>query len=213
MPVPEGLSWPEAGGFAEVYMTAYDAIFGQGGLQPGERLLVHGAAGGVGSAAVQLAVATGAHVTATVRNPASRAAVAALGAESVIDPEGFAEHGPFDVILELVGAPNLAGNLSSMATGGRMVIIGLSAGGRVELDLHALMIKRGRISGSTLRSRPLAEKAALARQVEQHVLPLLAAGRIRVLVDAIFRLDDVAAAYARFSGGGKVGKIVLSASE
>jgi putative PIG3 family NAD(P)H quinone oxidoreductase len=213
MPVPEGLSWPEAGGFAEVFMTAYDAIFGQGGLQPGERLLVHGAAGGVGSAAVQLAVAAGAHVTATVRNPDSRGAVAALGAEPVIDPEGFDEHGPYDVILELVGAPNLVGNLSSMATGGRIVIIGLSAGGHAELDLRALMIKRGRISGSTLRSRPLAEKAALARQVEQHVLPLLAARRVRVLVDATFRLDDVAAAYARFSGGGKVGKIVLSANE
>src|SRR4051812_10382120 len=107
MPVPDGLQWPQAGGLPEVFTTAHDAIFTQGGLRPGERLLVHGAAGGVGTAAVQLGAAAGARVTATVRNPDARAAVQELGADAAIDPEGFAEHGPFDVVLELVGAPNL----------------------------------------------------------------------------------------------------------
>jgi putative PIG3 family NAD(P)H quinone oxidoreductase len=209
MPVPDGLGWPESGGFPEVFMTAYDAIFGQGCLRPGDRLLVHGAAGGVGCAAVQLGAVTGARVCATVRNPDSRDAVAALGAEQVIPPDGFAEHGPFDVILELVGAANLAENVSALATGGRVVMIGMGAGSRAELDLRALMVKRGRISASTLRSRPLEEKAALARQIEKHVLPFLAAGRIRVPVEATFGLDDAAAAYQRFSAGGKVGKIAL----
>ncbi len=106
MAVPERLSWPQAGGVPEVFTTAHDAIFTQAGLRCGERLLVHGAAGGVGTAAVQLGAAAGARVTATVRNPDLRDEVAALGAE-VIGPEGFAEHGPFDVILELVGAPNM----------------------------------------------------------------------------------------------------------
>jgi putative PIG3 family NAD(P)H quinone oxidoreductase len=210
MPVPGGLCWPEAGGFPEAFMTAYDAIFGQGGLQSGDRLLVHGAAGGVGCAAVQLGAATGARVIATVRNPDSRATVAALGAGRVIAAENFGEHGPFDVILELVGATNLAENVSSIATGGRIVVIGMSAGSSAGLDLRALMLKRGRISASTLRSRPLEEKALLARQLERHVLPLVAAGQIRVPVEVTFALDDAAAAYQRFSAGGKVGKIVLT---
>src|SRR3954452_15374921 len=109
MPVPDALDWPEAGGFPEVFTTAHDALFTQGGLEMGERLLVHGAAGGVGPAAVPLARAAGATVTATVRNEALRAGVEKLGAARVIDPEGFEEHGPFDVILELVGGPNMPG--------------------------------------------------------------------------------------------------------
>ena len=209
MPVPGQLGWPEAGGFPEVFMTAYDAIFGQAGLRSGETLLVHGAAGGVGTAAVQLGAAAGARVIATVRSPASRDACAALGAAQVIAPENFGQHGPFDVILELVGAANLAENVGSLATGGRIVVIGVGAGAQGELDLRTLMRKRGRVSASMLRSRPLEEKAILARQLEKHVLPLVAAGRIRVPVAATFGLDDVAAAYEMFRAGGKVGKIVL----
>lgn len=210
MPVPDRLGWPEAGGFPEVFMTAYDAIFGQGGLQAGETLLVHGAAGGVGTAAVQLGATAGARVVATVRNPDSRDPVAALGADLVIAPESFGEHGPFDVILELVGAVNLAENVNSLATRGRIVAIGMGAGASAELNLGVLMHKRGQISASTLRSRPLEEKAVLARQVEKHVLPLVEAGRIRIPVAATFPLDDVAAAYDLFKAGGKIGKIVLT---
>ncbi len=210
MPVPEGLDWAEAGGLPEVFTTAHDALFTQAGLRPGERLLVHGGAGGVGTAAVQLASTAGAQVTATVRNPDARDAVAKLGAHAVIDPEGFAEHGPFDVVLELVGAPNLPENLKAVGTGGRVVVIGVGAGAKAELNLLALMGKRVRIMGSTLRARPLEEKAATARALERHVLPLFEQGVLRVPVAQTFPLDEVAAAYERFAAGGKLGKVVLA---
>lgn len=208
MPVPDALDWPQAGGFPEVFTTAHDALFTQAGLGPGERLLVHGGAGGVGTAAIQLARAAGARVTATVRNPDLREAVEQLGAHA-IEPEGFAEHGPFDVILELIGAPNLDGNLDALATNGRIVTIGIAAGAKGELNLAKLLAKRGRIHGSTLRARPLEEKAATARALERHVLPLVESGALHVPVAATYSLDEVAAAYERFAAGGKLGKIVL----
>ncbi len=211
MPVPEGLDWVAAGGLPEVFMTAHDAIFVQAGLRSGERLLVHGGAGGVGTAAIQLGRAVGARVTATVRSERSRAQVAALGAEAIA-PEGFAEHGPFDVILELVGAPNLAENLQALATGGRIAVIGVSAGAKAELNLLALMGKRARIFGSTLRARPLEEKALSARQLEHEVLPLFntSPSTLSVLIADTFPLEQAAAAYERFAAGGKLGKIVLT---
>jgi putative PIG3 family NAD(P)H quinone oxidoreductase len=208
MPVPRALDWPAAGGLPEVFTTAHDAIFTQAQLRPGERLLVHGGAGGVGTAAIQLARASGARVTATVRNQALRDGVAALGAE-VIAPDDFSEHGPFDVILELVGAPNLSENLQALATGGRITVIGVGAGAKGELNLLALMGKRARIHGSTLRARPLEEKALAARGLEREVLPLFASGALRVPVAETFPLADAAAAYERFAAGGKLGKLVL----
>ena len=208
MPVPDALDWPAAGGFAEVFTTAHDALFTQAGLAAGERLLVHGGAGGVGTAAIQLGRAAGAHVTATVRREELRSEVEELGA-TAIDPEGFADHGPFDVVLELVGAPNLAGNLTTLALGGRISVIGVGAGSRTEIDLLALMGKRARIHGSTLRARPLEEKAAAARGVERHVLPLVESGAVRVPVADTFPLERVADAYERFAAGGKLGKVVL----
>ena len=192
----------------EVFTTAHDALFAQAELRPGEHLLVHGGAGGVGTAAIQLAATAGARVTATVRRGELRAAVAELGAEAIA-PEGFAEQGPFDVILELVGAPNLADNLSALATGGRIATIGVSAGATAELNLLALMGKRARIHGSTLRARPLEEKALCARLVEREVLPLFDAGRLRVPVAETHPLAAAAQAYERFAAGGKLGKIVL----
>ncbi len=209
MPVPQGLDWAAAGGLPEVFTTAHDAIFTQAGLRPGERLLVHGGAGGVGTAAIQLARAAGARPTATVRNEQHRDAVAALGAE-VIAPEGFAEHGPFDVILELVGAPNLSENLQALATGGRISIIGVGAGAKGELNLLALMGKRARIHGSTLRARSLEEKALAARLIEHEVLPLFDAGALRVPIAETFPLTEAVAAYDRFAAGSKLGKVVLS---
>ena len=209
MPVPDGVDWPQAGGIPEVFTTAHDALFTQAGLRAGERLLVHGGAGGVGTAAVQLGATTGAEVIATVRNPDHRDAVGRFGAHRVIDPEGFADHGPFDVILELVGAPNLAENVTALDTLGRIAVIGISAGAKAELNLGALMGKRGRISASTLRSRSLEEKALAARAVEKHVLPLIARGAITVPIAETFGLEDAPAAYERFAAGGKLGKIVL----
>jgi NADPH:quinone reductase len=209
MPVPEGLNWAEAGGTPEVFTTAHDAVFTQAQLRPGERLLVHGAAGGVGTAAVQLGVAAGAHVTGTVRRPDAREAVTSLGAHEVLEPDGFEERGPFDVILELVGAPNLGPNLEAVATQGRIVVIGIGAGAKAEIDLRTLMGKRGSIQASMLRSRSLEDKALAARLVERHVLPGFASGDLSVPVTASFPLDDVPAAYERFKQGGKLGKIVL----
>jgi NADPH:quinone reductase len=210
MPVPERLPWPQAGGLPEVFTTAHDAIFTQGGLRTGERLLVHGAAGGVGTAAVQLGAAAGAHVTATVRNPGARDGVRDLGAHEVVDPEGFAAGGPFDVILELVGAPDFPANLEAVATGGRIVVIGVAAGAKIELNLLALMGRRATLRASTLRARPLEEKALTARALEREVLPGFARGALRVPVAETFALDDVAAAYERFAAGGKLGKVVLT---
>jgi NADPH:quinone reductase len=209
MPVPATLDWPAAGGLPEVFTTAHDAAFVQAELRGGERLLVHGGAGGVGTAAIQLGRAVGAHVTATVRNEELRAAVAELGAEA-IDPEGFAEHGPFDVILELVGAPNLPENMQAVASGGRICVIGVSAGVKGELNLLALMGKRARIHGSTLRARPLEEKAISARRLEHEVLPMFESGQLRVPIAETFPLSEAAAAYERFAAGGKLGKIVLT---
>ncbi|HUB35472.1 MAG TPA: NAD(P)H-quinone oxidoreductase [Solirubrobacteraceae bacterium] len=209
MPVPDSLEWTAAGGLPEVFATAHDALFTQAALRPGEHLLVNGAAGGVGTAAIQLAHACGARVTGTVRDESLRAAVAELGAE-IIPPEGFAEHGPFDAILELVGAPNMAANLNALATGGRIAVIGVSAGAKSELNLLALMGKRARIHGSTLRARPLEEKALVARRLEREVLPLFQAGRLRVPIAATYPLAEAEAAYERFTAGGKLGKIVLT---
>jgi NADPH:quinone reductase len=209
MPVPDGLDWASAGGLPEVFTTAHDAIFTQAGLRPGEHLLVHGGAGGVGTAAIQLARASGARVTATVRSQELRARVGELGAE-VIAAEGFAEHGPFDVILELVGAPNLGENLQALATGGRIAVIGVAAGAKAELNLLALMGKRARIHGSTLRARPLEEKALAARVLEREVLPLFDSGALYVPVAATFALEDAAQAYEHFAAGGKLGKVLLS---
>jgi putative PIG3 family NAD(P)H quinone oxidoreductase len=208
MEVPAALDWPAAGGLPEVFTTAHDALFTQGELRPGEHLLVHGGAGGVGTAAIQLARAAGARVSASVRREELRAGVAALGA-SVLAPEGFAEHGPFDVILELVGSPNLSEDLTALATGGRVAVIGVSAGATGELNLLALMGKRARIHGSTLRARPLEEKALCARRLEHEVLPLFESGELHVPVADTFALADAAAAYERFAAGGKLGKIVL----
>jgi NADPH:quinone reductase-like Zn-dependent oxidoreductase len=212
VPVPDELDWEAAGGVPEAFTTAHDALFTQAGLIAGERLLVHGAAGGVGMAAVQLGVMAGARVTATVRDPDARERLGALGLQAV-EPDDFGRWGPFDVILELVGAPNWPANLHALAQRGRIAVIGVGAGGRVELDLHALMARRGRIHGSTLRSRSLEDKAMAARAVEKMVLPGFVSGDLAVLVAATYPLDDVAAAYERFQAGRKLGKVVLTMAE
>jgi putative PIG3 family NAD(P)H quinone oxidoreductase len=210
MRVPDDVPFPEAGGFPEVFLTAHDALFTQGATTIGERVLVHGAAGGVGTAAVQLGAAAGAHVTASVRNDRLWDDVARLGAAEVVAHDDFADRGPFDVILELVGASNMAANLGALNRSGRIVTIGVAGGGAsAEVDLMAVMSKRAVITGSTLRSRPLEEKALVTRRAEAHAVPLLANGTVRVLVEATFPLKDAAAAYERFKQGGKLGKIVL----
>jgi NADPH:quinone reductase-like Zn-dependent oxidoreductase len=184
LPIPDGIEWPAAGGFPEAFTTAHDALFTQANLTIGERLCVHGAAGGVGLAAVQLGTAAGARVIATVRNDALRDQVATFGA-TVVAPEGFGAHVPFNVILELVGGPNIPDDIRALATGGRIAVIGVGAGAKAELNLLDLMNRRGSIHGSTLRSRSIEDKAAAARAVETHVLPLLAAGTVSVPIEAL----------------------------
>jgi NADPH:quinone reductase-like Zn-dependent oxidoreductase len=143
-----------------------------------------------------------------VRNEHAREQIAALGVNAVA-PEGFGDAGEFDVILELVGAPNLSSNLDALATGGRICVIGLGAGATTEIDFRKLMGKRGRIHGSTLRNRPIEEKAIAARMVEKMVLPGFASGDLSVPVTDTFPLEQAPAAYERFQAGGKLGKIVL----
>jgi NADPH:quinone reductase-like Zn-dependent oxidoreductase len=209
--VPDALPWTEAGGFPEVFTTAYDALFRQAELQMGERVLVSGGAGGVGTAGVQLAAQAGAVVTATVRDPARHDAVAALGAHHVVAPGAEESHAPYDVVLELVGAPSLTSVLPHVAPWGRVVVIGVGGGGKMELELMQLMQKRVRIGGSTLRIRGRREKAEVAADVTAHVLPGLAAGRLQVPVCETFPLSEAQTAYDRFGAGGKFGKVVLLA--
>ncbi len=209
MPVPGTVDPLPAGGLPEVFTTAHDALFSQAGLRMGERVLISGAGGGVGTAAIQLATAAGAHVTASVRNAGLHDAVRALGADEVLDPSDTAEGGPYDVLLELVGAPDLEDNLRAMRRLGRVVVIGVGAGFKAELNLLAVMGQRLQIGGSTLRARPLEEKAETARAMEREVLPLFERGVLQVPVAESFALDRVAEAYDRFAAGGKLGKIVL----
>ncbi|MEO7430264.1 MAG: NAD(P)H-quinone oxidoreductase [Acidimicrobiales bacterium] len=211
MPVPDGVSWEQAGAVPENVTTAHDALFTQCGLTVGSRVCVHGAAGGVGTSAVLLSRLVGASVVATVRDDAKRAAVRALApGVTVVAPDDFVTQGPFDVILELVGGPNLPADIEALAVGGHISVIGVGAGGKAEVNLLALMGKRGRIVASTLRTRPLEQKADAARRVEAAVLPALADGRLRLPVAATFPMADATAAYEHFASGGKVGKIVLT---
>lgn len=208
MAVPAGLDLAAAGGYPEVLATAYDALFSQAGLCSGERLLVTGAAGGVGVAAVQMALAAGAYVTASARNPEVRGVLERYGA-TVVEPADVGAAGPYGVVLELVGAPSLATALEALAIGGRIVVIGTSAGTVVELDLRLLAAKRAVVRASTLRSRPLEEKAILTRLVERHVLPHVERRRIVLPVAATFPLEQAGAAYARFVAP-KLGKVLLA---
>ncbi|HWE34227.1 MAG TPA: NAD(P)H-quinone oxidoreductase [Solirubrobacteraceae bacterium] len=207
--VPNNLDITHAGGAPEVFTTAHDALFTQANLQLGEKLLIHGGAGGVGTAAVQLGRAAGARVYATVRNPELRGGVEQLGA-TVLAPDEFTDHGPFDVILELVGGPNLSDNVNSLNMLGRISVIGIGAGANGELNLGALLSKRGRIMASMIRYRPLEDKAATARGMERSVLPLFETGELTVPVAATFPLEQAADAYDRFTAGGKLGKIILT---
>jgi len=208
MPIPEELDYTAAGGVPEVFCTAHDALFTQAGLTVGERLLVHGAAGGVGMAAVQLGTMAGARVSATVRNEHCREQISTLGVNALA-PDEFVEAGPFDVILELVGAPHFPANFEALAPLGRIGVVGIGAGAQTDLDLRALMYKRVRLFGTVMRARSLEEKAVMTRAVERSVLPGLVSGDLSVFVAATYPLDDVAAAYERFQVGGKLGKIVL----
>ncbi len=219
MPIPDRLSFEEAAAVPEAWFTAYLNLFREGALAAGEVVLLHAAASGVGTAAVPLAKDAGARVVATVRSAAKAGALEALGADLVVDSTArdFAEaveerlgRASVDLVLDPVGGATLAGNVRLLARGGRLVLIATMGGGAAELDLRAVLTKRLRIVGSTLRARPLAEKADLTAAFVRDVLPGFADGRFRPLVDSVFPLERTADAHRRMASNANVGKIVLT---
>ncbi|MHB1639763.1 MAG: zinc-binding dehydrogenase [Candidatus Dormibacteria bacterium] len=213
LPIPEGMELSAAGAFPEAFTTAWDALVLQGGLQAGERVLITGAAGGVGTAAIQLAALAGATVIASCRNPDRLGDLRSLGAAEALDPVTALARGPFDLVLELVGGPGVAQAMAVLDIRGRIAVIGLGAGRSTELDLSLLMSRRARIFGSTLRARSLAEKALVLASVEKHLLPLLQSGKLRVPLAAGFALSHAGDAYSHLVKQGKLGKIVLLREE
>jgi len=207
--IPDRLDDEAATAAPEAFLTAHDALFSQAGLRMGETLLVNGANGGVGTAAVQLGVAAGARVVASARSEEARGRLAELGAEA-IEPEGFAERVTADVVLELVGSPNLDPDLEALNAKGRIVIVGTGAGAEAPLSLRKLMGKRARLFGTVLRPRPHEEKAAAVQAFAREVVPLLADGRVRPFVDRVFPADQAAEAFDHLEEPGKFGKVLLA---
>jgi NADPH:quinone reductase-like Zn-dependent oxidoreductase len=210
--VPGTLDAPGAAAVPEAFITAHDAVFSQGGLEPGGRLLVQGASGGVGTAGVQLGVAVGCRVLAGVRSDRAIEGVRALGAQPVSSDDIAAraqELGGVDVVLELVGAPNVSTDVEALALRGRVMIVGTGAGVDAALSLRALMSRRASIRGTLLRARPLHEKAAAVEAFARSVVPLLEAGRVRPVIDRVFPVDQVNDALAHLSAPGKFGKVLL----
>jgi len=211
--VPDRLDDEEAAAVPEAFLTAHDAIVTQANLQAGDILLVNGASGGVGTAAVQIGVLIGAHVFAAVRSETARTQLSELGADAMGQEEAFRlvqADGGADVILELVGGPNLADDLASLAMKGRLMIVGTGAGHEATVSLRALMGRRGRILGTMLRARPLEEKAAAVQAFGHHILPFLADGRAHGIVDRIFPAEQVVEAFTYMAQPGKFGKVMLS---
>jgi NADPH:quinone reductase len=210
--VPDTLDDLHAAAVPEVFMTAHDAIVSRAGLKLGELLVVSGANGGVGTAAVQIGVAAGARVLATVRSAEVRERVAHLGAE-VIAPEQLVERaqaiGGADVVIELVGAPNLDRDFDALAVKGRIVIVGTGAGDEALLALRKLMGKRASLLGTVLRARPLEEKGVAVQAFAREVVPHLASGRLVPLIDQVFPVAEAAAAFDRMAEAGKFGKVLL----
>lgn len=219
LPVPEGVDLATAAALPEVAATVFSNLFMAAGVQAGESVLIHGAAGGIGTMAVQLVRAFGAVPMVTAGSRAKLEAVRGLGAEVLINyrEEDFvarvrdaSEGRGVDVILDVVGAKYLMRNIEALAAAGRLVVIGLQGGARAELDLGLLMGKRAAIIATTLRARPAEEKAAIMRAVAEHVWPLVASGEVAARVDRVFPLAEAAAAHEYFDSGDHVGKILLA---
>ncbi|MFL6152730.1 MAG: NAD(P)H-quinone oxidoreductase [Ornithinibacter sp.] len=219
LPVPEGVSLVDAAALPEVVCTVWSNVFLIANLQPGETLLVHGGSSGIGTMAIQLARQVGAHVIVTAGSPAKLEACRELGAEVLVNyrDEDFVEavaratdDEGADVILDIVGAQYLSRNVSTLATNGRLVIIGMQGGSRGELDIGALLSKRAAVIATSLRGRPVAEKATIVAAVREHVWPLVAAGRVQPIVQSRHPLADAAAAHRELEASEHVGKILLT---
>lgn len=216
--IPENLSFAEAGGIPEVYITAHDAVFTQNELKSGETLLIHAIASGVGLAAFDLATAAGASVIGTSRTADKIAKLAELGLENgIVAADGkfservlaLTEGRGADVILDLVGAGYFAENIASLAQKGRLSVVGLTSGTKAEIDLGAILRKRASIRGTALRARSLEEKSAATENFIREVVPLLDSGAARPHIDRVFRLEDVREAYRYLASNESFGKVVL----
>ncbi len=222
LPLPEPLTVVEGGGIPETTFTVWHNVFERGGLRPGEWLLVHGGSSGIGTTAIQLAKAFGAFVIGTAGSDHKRDAIKRLGADHAINYKttDFVEatieaslgHGA-DVILDMVGGDYLGRNIAAAAPDGRIVQISTLAGATTTVDLRQIMMKRLTLTGSTLRNRPLAFKAELARTLEDTVWPIIEQGRYKPVIDRIFPLEDVVDAHTRIDSGEHIGKIILTMTE
>ncbi|MEK6280043.1 MAG: NAD(P)H-quinone oxidoreductase [Acidobacteriota bacterium] len=218
--IPSNLDWAEAAAVPEVFITAHDALFTRANLRSGETMLVHAAGSGVGSAAVQLARAAGARTFGTSRTADKLERAKQYGlSESVVvseTPESFVTATQewtngrgVNVIIDLVGAPYLEANLKALATLGRMVLVGTTAGAKATLDFGLMLRKRASVIGTVLRARTTEEKATATRLFANHVVPLLADGSVRAVVDRVYRLQEVREAHTRMESNESFGKIVL----
>jgi NADPH2:quinone reductase len=218
--IPEGLTVIEAAGLPETFFTVWHNVFERGALQPGEWILIHGGTSGIGVTAIQLAKAFGAKVITTTGSDAKCEAARALGADHAVNyrTEDFLEAVKaatggrgVDVILDMVGGDYIEKNIRALADDGRLVYIGFQSGSKATIDFMRVMLKRLTITGSTLRIRSAEVKAHIARKVEAEILPLLAAGEVRVPIDSTFPLARAADAHRRIEEGTHIGKIVLTA--
>jgi NADPH2:quinone reductase len=216
LPKPDMMSWAEAASLPEAWMTAWFNLVDIAALQPGETVLVHAGASGVGAAAIQLASLLGARVVASASSEEKRQFCRSLGAAEVIDSRqpGFAANlkaqGGVDVVLDPVGAALFDDNIAALKPDGRLVVIGIMGGSSATLNLGLLLVKRLRLLGSTLRSQPEAVKARLAAALEAEVLPALADGRARITLDSVYPLAAVADAHRYVEDNRNLGKVVLS---
>ena len=215
--IPDGIDFEQAAAIPEAFVTAHDAMVVQAGLTSGQTVLMHAVGSGVGTAAVQLARALGAYVIGTARTPDKLERAKALGLDAgVVPADGkFADAvkaiAPPAVVLELVGGPYVNEDLRCLAPQGHIVLVGLMAGVRAELELNRMLERRARITGTVLRARPLEQKIAAMRAFEEQVVPLLARGRIAPVIDCVMPLAEAAAAHTRMASNDSFGKIVLRA--
>lgn len=214
--VPPGMELESAAAIPEAFMTAHDALIGQLDIQVGERVLIHAVASGVGTAALQLARVAGAITLGTSRSPGKLAKAATLGLEHALSAEHWVERveeitggAGVQAVLDLVGGDYVPNDLRILAVRGRVVVAGLVAGQRAQLDLGLLLRKRLHLAGTVLRSRPLEEKISLAREFSDAVVPLFASGRIRPVVDHVFGFAEIAEAHRRMEANDSFGKLVL----
>jgi putative PIG3 family NAD(P)H quinone oxidoreductase len=219
LPLPAGVSLADAAGLPEVACTVYSNVFQSAALEPEETLLVHGGASGIGTMAIQLAREQGARVVCTAGTQEKLDRCRELGADLAVNynTEDFVEAvrdftagSGADVILDIIGAAYLARNVAALATGGRLVVIGLQRGTRAELDLGVLLGKRASVRATTLRARPAEEKAAIVAAVREQVWPLIAAGRVRPVIDRVLPLAEAPEAHRLMENGSHFGKILLA---